>query len=173
MRVSTFFENAFVSAWQEFKRGLMGYAAAFPLFVVTLLGVLGISALFHYEPPAHPLVNIFLEEEGRSQFVFQFALILAAIAAPIFEEIFFRGFCYRLFKGWWGVPVGMGMSAALFAGMHGSGFAFFPIFVLGLALAWLYEKRGNLTPCWTFHILHNILFTSYFFTAKSLIGISS
>ena len=154
----------------EVNRGFAVYVAAFPVFVISLFLVLGISQWLHYEPPPHPLVKIFLEEEGRSNYVFHFALVLATIAAPIFEEIFFRGFCYRLFRSWWGAPGAMGISAALFAGIHGSGFAFFPIFILGFALAWLYEKRGNLTACWTFHVLHNSLFTSYFFVMKALIG---
>ncbi len=154
----------------EVTRGMAIYAAAFPIFVMSLFLVLGISQWLHYEPPAHPLVQVFLEEEGRSAVIFQFAIVLATIAAPIFEEIFFRGFCYRLFRSWWGAPGAMGISAALFAGVHGSGFAFFPIFILGLALAWLYEKRGSLTACWTFHVLHNSLFTTYFFVMKALIG---
>lgn len=157
------------SAFNEVLRGISVYAGVFPIFVAVLLMTMGVSQWLHYEPPVHPLVEIFIEEEGRSAFVFQLALILAAIAAPIFEEIFFRGFCYRLFKSWWGVRAAAGISAALFAGLHGSGFAFFPIFILGLALAWLYEKRGNLTACWTFHILHNILFTGYFFAMKALL----
>ncbi len=169
---AAFFGKSTQGFKEEIKRGLLGYIAAFPVFIMTLLLVMGVSEWLHYEPPAHPLVQIFLDEEARSPFVFRFALILAAFAAPIFEEIFFRGFCYRLFKGWWGVPAAMGMSAALFAGMHGSGFAFFPIFILGLALAWLYENRGCLTACWTFHILHNILFTGYFFSVKALMGTS-
>ncbi len=158
------------SRLSEIKRGLTVYTAAFPIFISGLVLVLGISQWLHYEPPPHPLIKIFVEEESRSPFIFQFALILATIGAPIFEEIFFRGFCYRVFRSWWGVQGAMLMSAAFFAGIHGSGFAFFPIFILGMALAWLYEKRGSLTACWTFHVLHNILFTGYFFAIKALIG---
>ncbi len=156
----------------EVQRGLSVYLTVFPLFVLSLLFVLVLAEWLHYEPPAHPLVKIFVEEESRSAFVFRFALILATIGAPLFEEIFFRGFCYRLFRSWWGVSGATIASASFFAGIHGSGFSFFPIFVLGLALAWLYEKRGCLTACWTFHILHNCLFTGYFFSVKALLGAS-
>lgn len=170
MSWAQFLGNAKVKIGEEIKRGITCYVITFPFFMVCLFLTVAISNWLHYEPPAHALVKIFIEEENRSMFVFQLALILAAFAAPIMEEIFFRGFCYRLFRDWWGVRGAMGISAAFFAGLHGSGFAFFPIFVLGLALAGLYEKRGSLTACWTFHILHNILFTSYFFSIKSLLG---
>ena len=158
---------------KEVKRGIAAYVGVFPIFALSLFSAIIISNLLRYEPPLHPLVKIFVEEEQRSQLVFQFAILLAAVLAPIMEELFFRGFCYPVFRGWWGAQAAAGVSAAFFAGIHGSGFAFFPIFILGLALAWLYEKRGGVTACWIFHIFHNMLFTGYFFTIKTLLGISS
>ena len=89
---------------------------------------------------------------------------------PFLKRFFFVVFAIACFEAGGARPAAMGISASLFAGIHGSGFAFFPIFILGLALAWLYEKRGNLGACWTFHVLHNILFTGYFLAAKAILG---
>lgn len=155
--------------WREILRGVAEYAAFFPWFLISLLILLGISALFHYEPPQHPLIEVFLEEQNRSPWVFYGAIALAAVIAPILEEIFFRGFCYRVLKGFCGVNPALVFSSVFFAALHGSWFTFIPIFVLGLGLARLYEKRGNLIACWTFHVLHNILFTVYFFSAKAML----
>ncbi len=156
--------------WKEIKCGLMAYVFAFPLFVLTLFVVLMVCSFLHYEPPTHPLVKILLEEDHGTHVIFNFALFLAVVAAPLLEEIFFRGFCYRVLSSEGGKVFAAFTTAAFFASLHGSGFAFLPIFVLGLVLSWLYEKRGSLVACWTFHILHNILFTTYFFAIKTLIG---
>lgn len=155
--------------WVEVGRGAAEYIRIFPWFILALSGVLIIAGLFHYEPPPHPLVEIFLNQEKGLPLIFYAALSLAVVAGPVMEEIFFRGFLYRLFRGNWGSVNAAVLSAALFSALHGSWFTFLPIFVLGMALARLYEQRGNLIACWTFHILHNILFTAYFFTAKNII----
>lgn len=157
------------SYWREIGRGIAEYAAFFPWFLMSLVALLGITALFHYEPPPHPLIEVFLEEENRSPWVFYGAILLASVAAPILEEIFFRGFCYRFLRGYCGAGYAIFFSAAFFAALHGSWFTFIPIFVLGAGLARLYEKRGNFIACWTFHVLHNILFTVYFFSAKAML----
>jgi len=157
------------SYWREIARGIAEYAAFFPWFLISLIALLGISAWFHYEPPPHPLIHVFLEEENRSPWIFYGAILLASVVAPILEEIFFRGFCYRFLRGYCGAGYAIVFSAALFAALHGSWFTLIPIFVLGAGLARLYEKRGNFIACWTFHLLHNILFTVYFFSAKAML----
>ena len=63
-----------------------------------------------------------------------------------------------------------GLSAAFFASIHHSGFVFWPIFVLGIALAYLYEKRRSLIASITLHVVHNTLFIAYFFLVKQMLG---
>ena len=94
------------------------YAAILPVFVLSLLGLVALAQFFHYEPEAHPLVNIFLEEEHRSPFLIFFSIFLAVAFGPVFEEIFFRGFCYQILKRHWGIFPAMVTSAAAFALIH-------------------------------------------------------
>ncbi len=155
---------------KEVQVGLLGYVGVLPLFVIVLTLLIFIAQLFGYEPPPHPLVNVFLEEEKRSIFLVFFSVFLATIIGPIMEEIFFRGFCYPIFKVRWGKIWAMVVSAAFFAGIHHTGFVFWPIFVLGLGLAYLYEKRRSLVASITMHITHNVLFISYFFLSKQMIA---
>ena len=145
------------------------YAAILPLFVLSLVGLIALAQLFHYEPEAHPLVNIFLEEEHRSSFLIYFSIFLAVAFGPVFEEIFFRGFCYQILKRHWGIFPAMVASAAGFALIHANTFAFWPIFILGMALAWVFEKRGSLLPGIILHVTHNAVFITYFFLAKKLV----
>lgn len=149
--------------------GLAGYAGLLPVFVLSLVAVVGIAQWLSYEPPPHPLVEIFLEEEKRAPGVVLYSLFLACFAGPVFEEIFFRGFCYPALKKRWGVTAGLVLSASFFALIHQNAFAFFPIFILGLGLGYLYEKRGTLIPSIVLHVIHNSIFVGYFFLAKEVL----
>lgn len=155
--------------WNDFWVGLAGYLAVLPLFILVLVLLVVLAQLFAYEPPPHPLVEVFLEEE-RSPAMVAYSIFLACVAGPFFEEIFFRGFCYPAFKKRWGVGWGLVLSAAFFGAIHQNIFAFWPIFVLGLALGYLYEKRGTLVPSIALHIIHNSVFIGYFFLVKEVLA---
>lgn len=155
---------------REVIMGLGGYLAILPIFFAVLIFLTTVAGFFHYEPPAHPLVTVFLEEEKKSPWLIAYSLFLAGVLAPIFEEIFFRGFCYTLFKKRWGMGWGMVLSAAFFALIHQNSFAFWPIFILGIGMAYLYEKRRTLLASMILHITHNSIFLAYFFFAKNVIS---
>ncbi len=158
-----------LNLFREIGIGIGGYLAILPVFLTLIVGLILFAKFIHYEPPPHPLVELFLEEEKRAPWVIVYSLFLASIAGPVFEEIFFRGFCYNLFKNKWGSRWAMILSAAFFSVIHQSEFAFLPIFLLGLALAYLYEKRGSLVASITLHVVHNSIFIGYFFLAKHLV----
>jgi membrane protease YdiL (CAAX protease family) len=78
-----------------------------------------------------------------------------AIVAPLTEEIFFRGFLYAGLRARLGVPSAMLISTLFFTTLHFSVDAFVPIFVLGVFLAWVYEKTGSLYPGILLHAANN------------------
>ena len=162
-----------VALWKDIGVGLAGYVAVLPFFFLILVGVALLAYFLNYEPPPHPLVEIFLEEEKRAPAVIMYSIFLACVAGPFFEEIFFRGFCYPAFKRRWGRNWALVSSSAFFALIHQNLFAFWPIFVLGLGLGYLYEKRGTLVPSIVLHMVHNSVFISYFFLAKEVLLRSS
>ena len=153
--------------------GWTGYLGVLPIFALVLAVLLFLANLVRYEPPPHPLVNVFIEEEKRLPFLVAFSAFLGAVIGPVFEEVFFRGFCYPILKGKVGKVWAMVISAAFFASIHHTGFVFWPIFVLGLALAYLYESRRSLLAPITLHVTHNTLFISYFFLVKQMISSSA
>ena len=154
---------------REILSGLAGYMMVMPYFLTTLIAVLGLAQLFNYEPPAHPLVAVFLEEDSRTPMLIAYSVFFAIVMGPILEEVFFRGFCYPVFKAKWGTKWAMIITSAFFALIHANTFAFVPIFVLGMGLAYLYEKRGSLAAPIVLHVVHNAVFIGYFFLAKDLI----
>lgn len=145
------------------------YTAILPVFAGLLLLLVFIASLVNYQPPAHPLVNVFLEEEVRAKPLIIYSIFLAVVVGPIFEEIFFRGFCYTILKNKLGVKWGMIISSAFFALIHENTFAFWPIFILGMVLCYVYEKRGSLLTTIVLHVTYNSIFIYYFFVAKEIV----
>ncbi len=86
------------------------------------------------------------------------------ILMPVGEEILFRGIAYISLAGRFGQTKGILLSALLFAVLHGYIRAFvplvfggIPIFIMGLALAWLYIRTKSLIPCIITHSLVNLI----------------
>ncbi len=71
-------------------------------------------------------------------------VIAIVLFAPIAEELFFRGIVFNAWRRESGRRWAYIGSAALFAVIHLSLVSLVPIFLLGLALAWVYERTGNL-----------------------------
>lgn len=93
---------------------------------------------------------------------------VVAILAPVAEEIFFRGFLYGGLRARLGIVGAMLFSTLFFTALHFSIDAFIPIFVLGLFLAWLYEKTGSLYPGIILHAANNGVAVLALFVAQML-----
>jgi len=82
-------------------------------------------------------------------------ILSGVIIAPIAEEIVFRGYLYKAFrdrfKPWYAIV----MSAALFSAIHLEPLAAVQLFVIGVALAYVYEKTDNLMAPIALHVLNN------------------
>lgn len=154
--------------FREVGIGMVTYFGILPIFGMVVVVLFAIAQMLHYEPPPHPLMNVFLERK-QSILLMGTSLFLATVIGPVLEEIFFRGFCYPILKKRWGKWSGIILSAVFFAGIHHSSFVFWPIFILGIALAFLYEKRGSLIACMSLHVIHNTVFLTYFFLIKRIL----
>ncbi len=71
-------------------------------------------------------------------------VLAVVVLAPIAEELFFRGIVFNAWLREGGRRWAYIGSAALFAAVHLSLVSALPIFLLGLALAWVYERTRNL-----------------------------
>jgi uncharacterized protein len=85
--------------------------------------------------------------------------ILIVGAAPISEEIFFRGFIFGGFRRRLSFPVAAILSAAIFGLFHYTGSGSLTVVpqlaFLGLALCWVYEETGSIYPTMALHMLNN------------------
>jgi membrane protease YdiL (CAAX protease family) len=80
-----------------------------------------------------------------------------ALATPLTEEILFRGFIFAGLVPRLGVGWAMVASAAIFSVFHFSLGVTVPIFITGMALAWLYWRTGSLWPSIFAHAGQNAL----------------
>lgn len=163
------FRTPLSGIWREIMAGAAAYVAIFPIFIGALVVLVVAAKLAGYEPPPHPLIYIFLEEEKTNPFLVGYSIFLASVIAPVLEEIFFRGFLYPVIRRYWGVFWAAALTAVIFAAIHRNLFAFLPIVVLGSGLAYIYEKRRSLAAPITMHLLHNTVFLGYFFLAKKVL----
>ena len=86
-----------MNLFKETFCGLLIYATAIPLLVIGLVlsGLLGwlIDTIFGAQPaPSHPVTEMLAGSTTNLVLVY----LLACVAAPIVEEIMFRGVLYRL-----------------------------------------------------------------------------
>ena len=131
--------------------GIGGYAAALPLLAIA--GVFSQILGRYVQTPPNPIVSLFTETE--TLFGRLVLLGLVVVAAPFFEELFFRGVLYGSFRKRWGVSAGIVLSAVVFAAVHPLPVGFLPIFVLGCVFAILLRERGSLLPAVVAHGMNN------------------
>lgn len=77
------------------------------------------------------------------------------IVAPIAEELLFRGFVFRAMRNWARPTPAILLSAAFFAVVHVLPLVLVPIFVLGVMLAGLTERRGSIIAPIAAHMTFN------------------
>ncbi|MBV9580522.1 MAG: CPBP family intramembrane metalloprotease [Chloroflexi bacterium] len=104
----------------------------------------------------------FVLNEGPVAFVV--LLVAAAVVAPFFEELFFRGFLFGVYRRRQPVWLAYLVSSVLFTILHlepnrmnlnqMAGLSV-GIFMLALLLAWLYQHTGSLYPGMLAHAINN------------------
>ncbi|MFA5500883.1 MAG: CPBP family intramembrane glutamic endopeptidase [Candidatus Omnitrophota bacterium] len=146
--------------------GVVGYIALIPVLITILAITAVIINITKYVPERQPVVELFLKEKNAA--FLMYSSLFAAILGPFIEELFFRGFMYGALKKYAGALWSAVITAAIFAALHTHIVGFFPIFALGILLAYLYEKTGTLVSSITVHITHNLSMLSLVFLVKQV-----
>ena len=108
------------------------------------------------EGPRQETVELFRSSVKENRVGAMMSLTASAVvAAPLCEEIIFRGFFFGMLRPRWGfIPAAL-LSSAVFALLHGTLSVFVPIFVVGVCLAYVYERTGSLYLSILYHGLFN------------------
>lgn len=130
--------------------GLGGYFMALPLVIVVSL----INQQFWQgQGGSNPILPIVLE--GRDNVALVIFFVTASIAAPLFEEVMFRGFLLPSLTRYLPVWGAITVSALLFALAHLSLSEILPLMVLGMVLGYVYTRSRNLLAPMLLHSLWN------------------
>ena len=122
---------------------LMGLVA---LFIQTILGL----------PAENPQLP-FLAPKNFSWLGAVGMILLGGLAVPFAEELFFRGVLYVWLRDRLGFWAAVLISSMIFGALHGEVSVAGATFVMGLALAWFYERSKSLWPSIFIHALNNSL----------------
>ena len=137
---------------QDIGAGALAYTMAFPVFLAVTLLSAWVFQRFH--TPINPVeVEMMVSQSRLDQLLM---LIQAAVAAPIVEEMMFRGLLFPALRERWGTVMGILLSSACFALVHPNlPSGFLPLWTLGAAFAITFQRRGSLLPNIVMHGLHN------------------
>lgn len=136
-----------------------------------------VALLLGFDPPPQDLVKLFTNPDVAWTIKARYAA-LAVLVAPVLEEIIFRMGLFRLCI-WCGRRIkkliaGTGcpdngnaarnfpvvaalVSGAVFAAVHLHAATFLPLWFLGVAFAWLYNRSGTVFSPLLCHFLFNLL----------------
>lgn len=96
-------------------------------------------------------------------------LISVSIAAPIFEELLFRGILFGLLQRVLNVHVAVLISALCFGVLHGTSVATVLVTgVIGGVLAYIYAVNNNLINCICIHGIYNFVVTAKAFKWQNI-----
>ena len=140
-----------VKLWDRWPLwGVGGYVVALPLMI-------GISALnqqiWRGQGGNNPLLQTVLQESDTVALLLFF--LTAAVAAPLFEEVLFRGFLLPSLTRYMPVWGAILFSSFIFASAHLSLSEVIPLTLLGAILAWVYTRSRNLLAPMLIHSLWN------------------
>jgi membrane protease YdiL (CAAX protease family) len=163
--------EAFGFSTPPVSRAILWGVGAVVIFlpVGMVLQDISIQALTAFHIPTPPQTAVEEFNKCVSAAARAYLTVFAVILAPIAEEVFFRGLLYPALKQFGRPQFALWGSAVVFAAIHKSAAIFLPLLVLGVLLAWLYEKTNNLLASITAHSLFNAINVALLFGGDPLV----
>lgn len=136
---------------------VIAYPLLCGLLVLVALGwSLLLMAVFQELPPPQEAVQLFRDTlDGGDPLEIGLVVAMGVLGAPLSEEVIFRGLLFGWMRQRFGVLAGMVGSSLAFAALHMSLFGLLPLFVLGLFLAYVYQRTRSLYCAMLFHAVFN------------------
>jgi membrane protease YdiL (CAAX protease family) len=142
--------------------GVVTYSMALPLLGVGLLLAFLLSSMAGAgaPQPSHPIQEIIA---GAAAGELLLALLVAAVMAPVTEEVVFRGAFYRSLRDtlgrgapFVGAVLATAVSSFVFAAIHPQGWTFIPVLgALAVAFCISREWTGSINPAIVAHAINN------------------
>ena len=133
----------------DFADLLVGISLLFIAYIVIFVHNLGLF-FFDIAPQGEYIAQLF--DLDINLWVLGIAIV---IVAPISEEIFFRSFLYTGLEKRFGWKKAVLISALFFGAAHMQLVAFIPTFLMGLVLAYIYQRSKSIWPSIIIHFVVN------------------
>ena len=139
--------------WRDAGVGVLAGVALIVIGSIALALIRAIASVIlgHEPPPPQQVVSCVT----GSGLVFLAPVVI--LAAPLGEETFFRGFLYKALRRRFRVPLAAVFSSVVFAAVHVDPLLIASLFVVGLGLALVYERRQSLVASVAAHATFNLV----------------
>ena len=143
--------------WRDVAYGLGAGVAlyAFLVFIVAPLLLFFASLIFGDVAPPNQAELLLPPRPDEVETTV--AAVGAVVAAPLGEELFFRGLLFRSLRRRFRFSVSAAISAAAFGLVHVLPLLIPLMFVVGIALAYVFERRGSLLASIAAHAAFNVI----------------
>jgi membrane protease YdiL (CAAX protease family) len=146
--------QSFVSTIHWFRN--YDFNTTFLIATGTTLALISLGVIAFFPPREPPPLEKFLSTPGA---MYAFA-IFGTLVAPLFEEILFRGFLFKVLHDISGPSTAVVVTALVFALLHivqlwGSWAGIVFIFGVGYILSWVRRRSDSLIPSFIIHTSYN------------------
>lgn len=158
--------------WREVGAGVVGYLVLLAMASIGLTGTFLVSEMVEFGrdwlagsggdaspigPQEHPIVGFLVEGDWSARLML---FLLAAVYAPLVEEIFFRGALQGYLRSRWRFVGSALLTGVIFAALHPQGLWGIPALAsISVALSLLREWRGSLIAPMVAHAMNNAVIT--------------
>lgn len=150
---------------------------SFPILVLTIPMILSLGILIEPLINAIPMPDLFKAYFNSVLTKDVYTFLMIAVAAPLLEELVFRGIVLQGFLKRYSPAQAIIWSAVIFGVAHLNPWQFLAAFSMGLVIGWVYWKTNSILPGMLIHFINNassflmLLFTSdNFTTTQQLMG---
>jgi len=144
---------------RQFKTAFLAYLAVWPLCAAALW--LTRMTIRFFDPEhkfdEHATLGLLRETTAGPLWIPICLVLGAAVFAPLYEELFFRGMIQTTINRFTRFPwVGVLVSATIFGAFHVSNIETIPpLIIFGIALGYAYARTSSLTTSFLMHLLFN------------------
>lgn len=154
-RGATLAQLGFASASMSWYRRVVPIAIFLQIVVILTNVLISLGLGKPFENPQIPLIMPDAGDWGAMAAM----LVATAVVAPVVEELTLRSILYGWLRKHLSPAFAGIISAAAFAALHGSLVLLPGTFLVGLALAWTYERSGSILPGMLVHGCFNAIST--------------